>query len=154
MQNSRRSKNLLEINHRKDDCVCMWLCLSRKLWNECGRANPFEWITQDNNKGTSVGNTVRQFPFVFCITHRWNALCDDHIFAHHGLCGTKSIGSARQQTGTTIFPQTSSLALWLLLQLLGWTFIDSQWAYWFIFNTRVGLGELSWWTSDTGLKRL
>lgn len=125
---------------------------AESLENECSQANPVEWITQDNNKGTSIENTVWQFPFVFCTAYRWIPLCDVHIFTHPGLWGSKSIGSARQQTETTIFPPTSSsLFLWLLLQRLAWKFTDSQWAYWFIFNTRVGLREWSWWTSDNGL---
>lgn len=81
---------------------------AESLENECSQANPVECITQDNNKGTSLKNTVCQFPFVFRTAYRWIPLCDVHIFTHSGLWGSKSIGSARQQTGTTIFPLTSS----------------------------------------------
>lgn len=28
----KKNKNLLEINHKKDDCEHIWLCLSRKPW--------------------------------------------------------------------------------------------------------------------------
>ncbi len=72
-------------------------CVSAESFeNECSQANPVECIMQDNNKGTSIENTVWQFPFVFRITYRWIPLCDVHIFTHSGLWGTKSIGSARQ----------------------------------------------------------
>lgn len=112
----KKNKNLLEINHKKMT-VNVYDCASAEsLENEYSQANPGEWITQDNNNDTSIENTARQFPFVFCTAHRWNPLCDVQIFAHSGLWGSKSIGRARQQTGPTIFPPTSSsLFLWLLL---------------------------------------